>query len=1020
MTTASCTGTNPHGELLSRAKDLSDSMKEGALSSGDGKSAVQTSADILAGRVFDAANSALREVVLGPAEIAVGPILETLDDSLPQKITIPTENLGDESQGASLVDAFINGFCEDSYAQPDICIPKISKANVQLANAVAQGVRDLVHICARPAEALEEGLQTEVSVELIVNTIKTVSPEIRKKLGLDTFAADLQNKVKGDPRQLLSALLQGTVAVSGNVVHAIPEAHIDRGDFDRSSMLEMAPDAHIQLIDTVSEATTGLSSSTISDVPFTIPKEGVHLGGEELSSSLDVLLHTDISLPGLDLPNIGTGVKSPSKGGDGTKKTSGAEKQDSGQKAAEISHQEQQSSVSKEKEPSRTLKFPKPTDESLSGSSAFDVSRDDRPEDFKTFTGEFSVSFGPDRRAEMKKFAALCSFYEKNGWPKERIEYEVKVRRNKVRHREDKIAGIDLDLKIKLQQQRVKQLSAKVKEQELLHAKTGRSAWKISEASVDLLVEQEFLNRLIAELPKGTKKLAEASSKKGSKDEPHAESKEGVDGGKSDGAHKEQDVKQPSQKSEPIVLSAADIQALETQIMTLDAKIEAVNQAENRANKRVKRYKKWWRKLTQKGLHTVCNARKPGTVVEEETILGTLNHEQKLKLQEEKVALVKKLKEAQKGMQESSSKVDGTESLRSAQDPSQENPGNTEPDKSDIPTPDEQQESRDKQSEDSVKETPSKKGEQSSESEESNGSEDALSGKKLDLLRQLKEKLLLPQEKMVAQAQKAEEYFDRVLRDKQAQADFGKKEFFESKQLEKIAALIDRKLSEEGDRVSLKMKDGQEKVLTREQAQKLKVQALEKAQAKVNTAAEIIGGATAASGLKSGAHRLGKELKKAHVSAANTLGSNAGSAVADLGVRWCTEGNAVFKDTGKIAAEVGVQTAKGVATQVAQNVARSAVKGIVKEIAPEAARYVPGLEVVNRAYAVGSAVLSGNSVGESISNGVSASVDLGITYGCTVAAQTLIPIPFLGAFAGALAGSLVVKGKNRIVSWARS
>jgi hypothetical protein len=1080
-------------------------MASGAVAADKGKTPLEAVSDELAGKVYSAANGALRKAALGtvglaPADVVVGPLLEQLDDALPRKVKIPPQNVTPADEAKTIADFFIDGFCEDSYTETNICLSPISYANVDLAQAIAQGIRDIVHICARPAEASSEGLQTEASVELVVNTIHTLPLDTQKKLGLDAFAADLQSKVGGDPKALLSALIQGTASVAGNVARMIPEAKTNREGANRSFAPDVLLKADIPLEDLVSP-NKGLKDffsplhkdSVPTNLPFNVPQGKPGLGGEHLSGSVDVLLHASIPLPDLVLPgevpqaNRGTtggeelsssvdvllhgNVQVPDlvlPNGDLTGETSSGHKREhenpsTPQESADSQQKKQPCATNGKEKPPVFGPFTPPevpgkqADEEPSGPPTFDLKLDDRPPDFERFTGEFSITFGPDRLAEARSFANLCAFYKKYGWPKERLDYELKVRRNKVQHREEKVRDIDVDVKLKFQQGRVQKASANLKKAEQLHAKTKKDAYKISEAMVDLTVELESLNRITASLQPGAKGVSEGGSapqipsakkpsggtnpstapeiKPEATDSSSTRTKENKTG--MSGAEKAKDTQASSnpQTSEtktapqetPIVVpTTADIQSLEAEIMAIDVKIEGVGKEEQRATRRAKRYKKRWKKLGQKCLHKFFNARKPGTVVEEETILGTLNHDQKVKLEELKTSLLIKLEEMKKLIREtpaanlSAKKV---EDLTTSSEPgrSEEQQQHVEGEAQNAKAnPDEPE---DPQS--TEQEAPKVEEAQSLESAAEDTTENSYGprGVCLKALQTAKKKMQKAKEKVLQVTKNVGDKAEMAVLEGHEKAFYGKEQLHEAKRLKKIAKLIEKKLSDGRDGVTLKMKDGQIKTLSKEQALKLKTEALQKSAAKTECAARnVIEGsvaATAAHSVKSGARRLAKHLDKIHLTGADALGSNAGAAVVDLGARCIAEGGVSKEEVGEAAKEVVCQTVKGVATQVFQDVARSTVKGVVKEIAPQAASYIPGVSAINSAYTIGSAVYSSNTVGEAICNGTSAAVDMGISCAFAAAGQACIPIPVVGAFVGSAAGSLAIKVKNGAVSEAK-
>ena len=474
MTTSSVTGPDPYGEILAQANKLSDGAAEGSLATSDGKTPTEAVTDRVAGKIFGAANSLTRAAVIGPAEVVAGPVLETLDDQLPEEVpAIPVENLELREETTPLGEAIVNGFCEESYTGVDFGIVRLTKANAELGQKTLQALRDTLRVCARPAEALDRGRSTEASVEMILGAIESVSPDTRKALNLDTLAADLQNKVNGNPKNLLSVLLKG-------LVNTVPEAQTDRGGANPSAVLDMAPDANVPLgngvlgRDDQKELLSGLSSGTHVDSYFKIPEKGsAELGGEDRSSSQDVLLGGPIKIPDLVVPpsdktqkkapaDLGGEDKSSSQdvllGGpikipdlvippsDTRKKPTKEKSPNSSESSNGTSQQEQHhsensadSKKSEHKQGAKKFNFvPAPLDanknqaptqpgnaEHFSDSTEEPTGQDPSkpftfedtyvppPPDFKRFTGEFKVSPAYDPLADEKRLADLCAYYKK-------------------------------------------------------------------------------------------------------------------------------------------------------------------------------------------------------------------------------------------------------------------------------------------------------------------------------------------------------------------------------------------------------------------------------------------------------------------------------------------------------------------------------------------------------------------------------------------------------------------------------
>ena len=599
------------------------------------------------------------------------------------------------------------------------------------------------------------------------------------------------------------------------------------------------------------------------------------------------------------------------------------------------------------------------------------------------------------------------------------------------------------------QEARVQQAGANLQKAEQEHAETQKCAYKISEALMNYKAELESLNRLMEEAQKGSQKQTGKGSQSGSLPKSNSRKKPAPEGSAAQGPAPQKNPAPQENNGDPVPtdtqatqapgsahvpapeaakVTESDVLELETMIKEIDSRIESVGKEERRATKRAKRYKKPARKVAQKVLNKLFGARKPKTVVEEETILADDCHEQLGKLQNEKATLLKKLEEAKRFISEappadlasknfedvtgnpepSPVKGDKKESPETS-DSKDTDPIKSEEQKEEVEGPDSEQ-------------TPKQEDEQRQDSApQADQTRERFSTGLFSPLSKARDRVKKVQEKIAENQKRLSEKFEEVCLEQRERATAGKKTFAEAKHLKKVAELIDQELAKGGETVSLKTKDGKERTVTREKAQQLKAAAIKGAEVKKADAAQnIVEGsvqAAAAHGAHSATGRLSKEVKTAGTTVANSLGSNAGSAAVDFGARCIQKGGVGKDDAIQAAADVAFQTTKGVLTQVGQNVARSAIKGVVKEVAPELAKHIPGLAAINNTYAVGCAVLSANSVGEAFSNGTNAAVDVGISYGCAAAGQALIPIPFVGAFAGAAVGSLTIRGKNCLVEW---
>ena len=265
-------------------------------------------------------------------------------------------------------------------------------------------------------------------------------------------------------------------------------------------------------------------------------------------------------------------------------------------------------------------------------------------------------------------------------------------------------------------------------------------------------------------------------------------------------------------------------------------------------------------------------------------------------------------------------------------------------------------------------------------------------------------------------AQKIDVAAQEALRTGRAEGLQGGKQLKKALRLEKVADLLDQKLQDSGQKITLKTNDGQQKTVTRDQAKRLLAEARLKSQTSVIKGVDNVfrGVAKASVGhsVQSGTKRLGKEIKQGRVTGLNALGSNFGVASVDFIV----QGDYSLKAVGENVIDASGQAVKGVAGQMAQNVAYSMAKGAVKELAPELAKKIPGVTAINAVYSVGKAVFTANTAEEALANGITAGVDTAISLGCAAAGQALIPVPFVGAFIGSFAGSAVIYGKNWVMS----
>lgn len=988
MTDSSCSGPNPYSDVLSQNQQFSDVISEGVFASGHKKSPTEIVADHVAEKVYGVANSAIRQLVVGPADIVVGPVLETADDLIPKEVPVPSKNL--DLDLTPLGKAILNGFCEETYTMGGGEAPlPLQKEQLPLV----QTLRNALHVCARPAEALEEGTSTNATVSMLLDAIRESSPETQQRWHLDTLSANLESKVQGNPKNLLSVLIQG-------VINMVPEAQRNGPGADPSHVVELLlkdtipfGNGTIQHGGLISE----LPKGTRLNPPFTIPEKGLaEFGGEDRSSSLDVILGGPIPLPDLVLnpelpPNDGE-IKDPPR----------PFKSDSSQKKPPHPDDKQPPSSEKKTERPKFFYSPPPEDDGKDLPKDFGKELADRPPDFTRFTGKLSVSGASDPLADEKRLANLWAYYQKYGWPKERIDYELKVRGNKVAHRDAKLSDIDLDIRINSQRARVKQAVAKKQQAEELHVKTGNNAVRVSEATVDYIVEFESLNRLLEQSKQQTVR-AEKESAAQSADAPQA-----------------------AGSNQPKTPTAAEIQDLETQIQDIDAKIAAADKAEQRAQKRADRYKKPGRKIVQKILHKV-GARKPGTVVEEETILANENHEQKLKLESQKEALLKTLDVAKKSLAEINE-----QSLRPQKEEVSESPNNSNSGKTDSKGATERQQNNEDEApkpeqkpaqDDEQGPAPSPESEQKEQSrrESKEGTSPEAKPSEESSLGRLFAPIIKPvkrnQEKLAKCAEKVARAAEEALVEQRELVFEAKDDFAESKDLLQVADFINKQLAQDKDGGNPTAPRGRRIAEIQEQARAVQSLAALKT---TLTAADVVAGSAVASAthsVHSAAGRLCKEVKTAGTTTSNTLGSVTGSVVVNFGANCIAQGKLDKNDAIQAAKQVAIQTTKGVATQVAGQVVRSGIKGAVKEISPRLAKTIPGLSTINNVYAVGSAALAADSVGGAIANGANAATDVGISYVCASVGQALLPIPFVGAFVGSVGGSLIIHGKNCFISY---
>lgn len=681
---SSVVGSDPIETMLSHSKDLSDIAADGAAAADEGKTFLAAASDEIADKVADLANDSLRKAAGCPAGTVIGTLLEKIDDKLPRKIAISPDKLPPEE--ASLLTQ-VNEALDFDGISVFAGSSEHSRERVIMAQNLVQFFREVVHVSARPAEALLEGTPTTIAADGIAAAIEMVPLETQKKLGLDTLLTSLRETVSGDPKVLVSTVLQGAASVTGNAACLHPGVHDLVQRVAAASAGDSKPLAAwcLQGLKTLDELSNGderelqgvlvdafkryKEKSESDRLKYANPPAGqvhgdvvVNSSSTDHSVSQDVLVrpHLEASplvsplVPQQQLPTV-------------PRKDKDTHTKDLPDAQTDLPTAEQ-----------KKLDFSKVHDgvveaskKQLEETSLFV----ERQADFETFTGKVTVTSATKTRAqELRELTNISIFFQKKGWPQGRIDYELKGAQAKIKHRDEKLAKTHVDLAIRLESQkgRVEQALANVRKAEALHAKTGNDACEISKAQVNFVAEQESLTRLLAEVaqasvlegqqasvPIAQKSATERTQKKQQKRQQPEQATAPIPSGSGGGQDEMQsggDPKPVEDKAKapdvPPWPTEADIHAIEGEIAAVEKDISIAQVEERRARKRAKRYKRWWRKHAQKILHTVALARKPGTVVEEETILSQENGKNKAKLEEKKEALVKKLDETKKKVAE--------------------------------------------------------------------------------------------------------------------------------------------------------------------------------------------------------------------------------------------------------------------------------------------------------------------------------------------------------------------------------
>jgi hypothetical protein len=676
---SSVVGSDPIETMLSHSKDLFDIAADGAAAADEGKTFLAAASDAITDKVADLANDSLRKVAGCPAGTVIGTVLEKIDDKLPRKIAISPDKLPTEE--ASLLTQ-VNEALDFDGISVFAGSSEHSRERVIMAQNLVQFFREVVHVSARPAEALLEGTPTTIAADGIAAAIEMVPLKTQKQLGLDTLLTSLRETVSGDPKVLVSTVLQGAASVTGNAACLHPGVHDLVQRVAAASAGDSKPLAAwcLQGLKTLDELSNGderelqgvlvdafkrYKEKRESDrLKYANPPAGqvhgdvvVNSSSTDHSASQDVLVRPHLEALPLVPPLV---------------------------------PQQQQPAVTQKDKDTHKSDLPAAKPKKLDFSKVHDgvveASKKqleetslfvERQADFETFTGKVTVTLATKTRAqELRELTNISIFFQKKGWPQERIDYELKGARAKIKHRDEKLEKTHVDLGIRLESQkdRVEQAFANVQKAEALHAKTGNDACEISKAQVNFVAEQESLIRLLAEaarapVQEGQQAVApiaqtsatERTQKKQQKRQQPEQAAAPVPTMNGDGVGQEE--MQPGGDPKPVADKAkapdvppwpteADIHEIESEIAAVEKDISRAQAEEHRARKRAKRYKHWLRKHAQKIFHTVAQARKPGTVVEEETILSQENGKNKAKLEEKKEALVKKLDETKKKVAE--------------------------------------------------------------------------------------------------------------------------------------------------------------------------------------------------------------------------------------------------------------------------------------------------------------------------------------------------------------------------------
>jgi hypothetical protein len=528
MTTSasSFVGPDPTEIPLALSKDLSDAVADGAEAADDGTPPLAILSDVVAGKVADLANSSLKKLVPIPAVQVVGTVLEKIDGAAPRKIVIPAGNL--PAEDASLLTQ-VNEALDFDGISVSTGPSEHSRERVLVAQHLVQFFRDVAYVGARPAEAVLEGAPTTFVASNLADAIDMVPHETQKKLGLDALAASLRENVDGNPKVLVSTVLQGAASVTGNAACLNPSvndfvqriAAASNGDSkplaswclqNLKNFDELANGDDRQFEASLVDAFKRYRDKCESDrLKFASPPAGqkygetlVNSNSQGQSASQDMALLTDIPVPDLVSP------KTPAKGPDKVTKTQERAPQpkkslvdkDKGQKGA--STPESQGGVSEETKEfcAANRAFFENLEKKEAGTIPALV--EEPPALPSANIGTLSIS--PAVLSQARQHAKKCDFYQLYGMTQEQFDENLKWHRRRLENLESDVQSVDPDILLGLQKGRVENAAADLHAAQEEHGRTGRNALNVDKANVHFIAELEFYDRLSAKaasLPTG-------------------------------------------------------------------------------------------------------------------------------------------------------------------------------------------------------------------------------------------------------------------------------------------------------------------------------------------------------------------------------------------------------------------------------------------------------------------------------------------------------------------------------------